>query len=1029
MVTRPAARLLPALLLLTCLSVHAPAAEAEFNRDVRPILADACFHCHGPDKARRKGDLRLDTEDARKTIMPGKPNESELFRRVTEADPARRMPPAKSGHTLTAGQVDTLRRWIEQGGKWDQHWAFVTPRRPPTPSVRDTQWARNGIDPFILTRLEAEGLKPSPETDKVTLIRRVALDLTGLPPTPKEVDDFVADRSPDAYEKVVTRLLASPRYGEHLARSWLDAARYADTSGYQSDGERHMWRWRDWVIAAFNRNMPFDRFTVEQIAGDMLPNATLEQKIATGFNRNHRGNAEGGIIPEEYAVEYVVDRVETTATVFLGLTLGCARCHDHKYDPFAQKEFYRLFAYFNNVPEHGRAIKLGNSPPYIKAPTPEQQRQLGELDRKVKEAEDTLAKRLPEIDAAQAEWEATFKPSARLSWAPSAGLIVPGKGEGKFRDGEAAFAPGRVGKALDLDGKRHLDLGDVANFGFFDRFSVAAWVRPRGSEGGTIVSRMVDAPQADGYGVGLTDGRVRVHLTKRWLDDALRVETEAKLEPDRWYHVLVTYDGSRLAAGVRVYVNGEPQKVKVLLDELNQTFATKEPLRAGAGGGPEARFHGLIDDVRVYDDRLGPDEAVWLATAETIDEIMAVPAAKRTAAQASKLRAYYLEQHAPEALRTAERRVRELHRQREALLESVPTVMVMEESLKPRDTFVLRRGEYDKRGEKVTPGVPSVLPPLPKDAPNNRLGLARWLVDPSNPLTARVTVNRFWQNVFGAGLVRTPEDYGMQGEPPTHPELLDWLATEFVRTGWDVKAMHKLIVTSATYRQSSRVSPELLRSDPDNRLLARGPRFRLPAETVRDQALAASGLLVEKVGGPSVKPYQPAGPWKELADADYFADNGEGLYRRSLYTFWKRTVPPPNMTAFDAPARETCVVRATRTNTPLQALTLLNDVTYVEAARVLAERVMREGGTSPEERLTLAFRLATSRRPQESELRLLVAGWRRHRETYRADPRAAEKLLAVGEAKRKEKVDRAELAAYAATLGVILNLDETVTRE
>jgi hypothetical protein len=1028
MLTRPAARLLSATLLLACLSVRAPATEVEFNRDVRPILADACFHCHGPDKVRRKGDLRLDTEDGRKSIVPGKPNESELFRRVTDPDPARRMPPAKSGRSLTAAQLDTLRRWIEQGGKWDRHWAFLTPRRPPTPSVQDTRWVRNGIDPFVLTRLEAEGLKPSPETDKVTLIRRVTLDLTGLPPTPKEVDAFIADRSPDAYDKVVTRLLASSRYGEHLARGWLDAARYADTSGYQSDGERHMWRWRDWVIDAFNHNMPFDRFTVEQIAGDMLPDATLEQRIATGFNRNHRGNAEGGIIPEEYAVEYVVDRVETTATVFLGLTLGCARCHDHKYDPFAQKEFYRLFAYFNNVPEHGRAIKLGNSPPYLKAPAPEQQRQLAGLDRTVKEAEETLAKRRPEIDAAQAEWEATFKPS-RMAWAPSAGLVVPGKEEGKFRDGEAAFTAGRVGKALDLDGKRYLDLGDVAGFGFLDRFSLAAWVRPRGTKGGTILSRMVDAPQADGYGVGLTDGRVRVHLTKRWLDDALRVETEVKLEPDRWHHVLVTYDGSRVAAGVRIYVNGEPQKVKILLDELNQTFTTKEPLRVGAGGGPEARFNGLIDDVRVYDDRLGPDEADWLATAGTIDEILAMPAAKRTAGQVSKLRAYFLERHAPEALRTAERRVRELLRARESLLESFPTVMVMGEMPKPRDTFVLLRGEYDKRGEKVTPGVPTVLPSLPKDVPNNRLGLARWLVDPSNPLTARVTVNRFWQSIFGAGLVRTPEDFGIQGEPPTHPELLDWLATEFVRTGWDVKAVHKLIVTSATYRQSSRVSPESLRKDPDNRLLARGPRFRLPAETVRDQALAASGLLVEKVGGPSVRPYQPAGPWKELADADYVPDKGEGLYRRSMYTFWKRTVPPPNMTAFDAPARETCVVRATRTNTPLQALTLLNDVTYVEAARVLAERVIREGGTSPEERLTLAFRLATSRRPRESELRLLVSGWRRHLETYRADPKAAEQLLAVGEAKRGENLDSVELAAYMATVGVILNLDETVTKE
>lgn len=1000
----------------------------EFNRDVRPILSDACFHCHGPDGSRRKADLRLDVEVGVDLIVPGKPEQSELFRRIIETDSAQRMPPTKSGRVVTPQQIEILRRWIEQGAKWEKHWAFTSVRQPPLPKVQESKWVRNGIDAFVLARLEAEGLNPSPEADRITLLRRVTLDLTGLPPTPKDVDDFLADASPNAYEKVVDRLLASPRYGEHMARPWLDAARYADTSGYQSDGERFMWRWRDWVIDAFNRNQPFDQFTVEQLAGDLLPNATLEQRIATGFNRNHRGNAEGGIIPEEYAVEYVVDRVETTATVFLGLTLGCTRCHDHKYDPFTQKEFYRLFAYFNNVPEHGRAIKYGNSPPYIKAPTPAQQRQLDKLQIELNKAEDAWLALASDVESAQAKWEHSFTPSEPLPWGPSTGLIVCGVNKGSFRDGEPTFATGRVGKAVDLDGKRYLDLGDTANFGFYDRFSLAAWVQPHGDKGGTILSRMGDAPQADGYGVALTNGRVRVHLTKRWLDDALRVETENRLTPNQWHHVLITYDGSRLAAGVKIYVNGEPQKLKVLLDELNQTFATKEPLRVGGGGGVESRFHGLIDDVRVYEDCLGPDEATWLATPESINELLAIAPPKRTARQAAKLRAFFLEQHAPESIQQAERRVRELRRERESLLESFPTVMVMEEMPKPRDTFVLIRGEYDKHGEKVTPGVPSVLPPLTTGVPNNRLGLAKWLVDPAHPLTARVTVNRFWQRYFEGGLVRTPEDFGVQGDPPSHPELLDWLAAEFVRSGWDIKAMQRLIVTSATYRQSSRSSRDRMQKDPENRLLARGPRHRLSAEVVRDQALAVSGLLVEKLGGPSVRPYQPAGPWKELADADYIPDKGEGLYRRSLYTFWKRTVPPPNMTAFDATARETCVVRTTRTNTPLQALNLLNDITYVEAARVLAQRVMKEEST-PEKRITLAFRLAVARRPTADELRVLIAGFERHLERYRSDRASAVQLLSVGESKRDESLDSAEFAAYSAVAAVILNLDETITKE
>jgi hypothetical protein len=959
----------------------------------------------------------------------------------------------------------------ETPGQAPRHWALVPPTRPPLPQVANDNWPRNAIDYFVLDRLQREGLPPSPEADKTTLARRVTLDLTGLPPTPVEVDRLLADDSPEAYQKLVDRLLASPRFGERMATPWLYAARYADTSGYQNDGPRTMWRWRDWVIEAFNRNMPFDQFTIEQTAGDLLPDATLAQRIATGFNRNHRGNAEGGIIPEEYAVEYVVDRVETTATVFLGLTMGCARCHDHKFDPLTQRDFYSLFAYFNNVPEFGRAIKEGNSPPYVKAPTADDQRQLAELDAKLAAAGTAFASFRPKLQAEQTAWLKTLDTAEPVNWSISDGLVLhypldcgaanhapprapAGRGAGAsesrragsegssasdlaaaspaptFHDGQAAFVRGQIAGAADFDGKRFIDAGDVANFGYFDKFSLSAWIRPRGEHGGIVLSRMTDVAEADGYYLQLVHGKLQLNLVKRWLDDAVRVETERSLEPDRWYHVAVTYDGSRVAKGIQIYIDRKPEKLSVQLDFINQSFSTNEPLRIGGGGGPEGRFDGAIDDVRVFDRCLSADEVALVATPDSINEIAATPPNQQTPRHADKLAAYFLENHASESIRQAHRQWVALSRQRDQFVERIPTAMVMEEMPTPRDTFVLLRGVYDKHGDKVTPGVPAVLSPLPRGVPNNRLGLARWLVDPANPLTARVAVNRFWQMYFGTGLVKTVEDFGSQGEPPSHPELLDWLASEFIRSGWDIKAMQRLIVTSATYRQSSKATPALVARDPENRLLARGPRLRLSAETIRDQALAASGLLVEKLGGPSVKPYQPAGLWKEIAtDSEYVQDTGENLYRRSLYTYWKRTVAPPSMITFDAAARETCVVRETRTNTPLQALTLMNDVTFVEAARMLAQRVMSEDGSTAQDRLTLAFRLVTGRSPRSAELDILLRGLGEYLAGFRANPDAARALVSAGEFPRNETLDICEQAAFAAVAGLILNLDEVVTKE
>jgi hypothetical protein len=1023
------------LFLALSLSLSAqekPSAPVDFEREIRPLLSDTCYTCHGPDGSKRKSKLRLDTREGAfaarervRTIVPGKPDESELYRRLVTADEDDRMPPRKTQRSLSAAQVQRIRRWIEEGAPWSAHWSFVAPKAPAFPETKNRSWRRNPIDDFVLARLEKEGLAPSPEAERATLLRRVSLDLTGIPPTTEELDRFLSDPAADAYERAVDRLLASPRYGERMAIRWLDAARYADTSGYQNDGPRDMWRWRDWVLAAFNANMPFDRFTVEQLAGDLLPGATVDQRIATGFNRNHRGNSEGGIIPEEYQVEYVVDRVDTTATVWLGLTVGCARCHDHKYDPITQEEFYRLFAYFNNIPEHGRAIKVGNSPPFIQAPTEAQLRQRRALDADLEEARRLVESLQPTLARAQAEWEKTLQPDAYLRWTVSDGLAarfdLDGDAAGLKVSGAAPeFIAGRIDGAARFDGRGHFEAPAVGKFGYFDKFSLAAWVR---DGNGTILSRMDEAGREAGYHVNLENGRVHVNLVARWLDDAIRVETQRAIDPG-WHHLAVTYDGSRAAAGVAVYVDGRPERLKVNLDFLNQTFTTDHPFRIGAGRDP---FRGVIDDVRVYARRLTPEEVAWIATPDPIEAIVSRPAEQRTPAQAGKVTAFFLERLAPEHVREAHRNLVALTRRKLAFEESLPTVMVMEEMPTPRRTHVLIRGEYNRPGKPIGPGVPAALHP-PADAfPPNRLALARWLVDPANPLTARVVVNRWWQMYFGSGIVRTVEDFGVQGERPSHPELLDWLAVDFVRSGWDVKRFQKTVVTSATYRQSSRITPALLERDPDNRLLARGPRFRLPAEVVRDQALAASGLLVEQVGGPSVKPYQPDGLWKEIAsDTVYHQAKGPSLYRRSLYTYWKRTVAPPTMSTFDAPGRESCTVRETRTNTPLQALALMNDVTYIEAARVLAERMLKLGG---EDGLRWGFRRVTSRHPGSAEEEILQRARRSNLADFRRNPEAAKRLIGTGESKPDASLDPAELAAMTTVASLILNLDEAVTKE
>ena len=964
------------------LVVNGFAAESDFNRDIRPILSDRCFSCHGPDSSNRKANLRLDVEaDAKRVaIVPGDAASSPLVKRITSTNKALRMPPAYAGHDpLSTAQVELLRKWIDGGAAYQAHWSFIAPQRD-----RDAT-----IDKLVSAKLHREGLKLAGRADKQTLLRRLTLDLTGLPPTPAEFDSFVNDTSPRAYEKVVDGLLASTRYAERMAIRWLEAARYADTNGYQTDGPRTMWPWRDWVIEAFRRDMPYDQFTIEQIAGDLLPHATLAQKIATGFHRNHRTSAEGGIVDEEFRVEYVADRAETTGSVWLGLTVGCARCHDHKFDPIRQKDFYSMFAFFNNVPERGFVWNFGNEEPTVAAPSPAQQAKLDALNNAVKSYETQLARMQTKIAKAQAKWERSLK--QELTWQVTRGqkLHLP---EPREFNGKSYFDAGLGGPVFD----------------YRDPFTISTRVKPEAATG-AILSRGEDYVEGQQHGLYIMDGKLRLHVTFRWTDLAMRVETVKPLPLGDWSHVAVSYDGGMRASGVRMYINGERQELKVLFDQLLWPMDTKKhPWRIGAGGG--LRFNGSVEDVRVYDRVLTPEEA--LAVSGSGD-----------AARRARLRLAFSETNPIPERTQLETAIAE----RDKFVASLPTVMVMQESAQQRQTFVLKRGAYDAPGEKVEAAVPAFLGSLRPGAPPNRLGLARWLVDRNNPLTARVAVNRLWAMLFGTGLVKTVEDFGSQGEWPVYQDLLDWLAVEFMEEGWSTKHLLKTIVMSETYQQSSIIAPELLQRDPENRLLARGPRVRLSAEMIRDQALAASGLLVHKVGGPPVYPYQPAGLWQELQGGKgYKEDEGEGLYRRSIYSYWRRTVAPPNMATFDAPTRETCAVRENRTNTPMQALTLMNDTTYVEAARKLAERMLTESRDNPIEH---GFRLVLGRTPKASEKAALDQALAKFSTSFAANSDAAERLLRTGKSPRAASIPAHQLATYTAIASILLNMDEAVTKE
>ena len=1031
--------------------------KIDFNRDIRPVLANNCFPCHGPAAGPRKADLRLDVREEALTeregirpIVPGDIEKSEVVRRITHTSKKEMMPPPESKKSLKADEIERIKQWIAQGAEYTPHWSFIAPKRPELPQVSRAEWPRNAIDRFILARLEAEGLAPSPETDPRTLIRRVSFDLTGLPPTLEEVDAFLADSSSHAYETVVDRLLASVHYGEHMARFWLDAARYADTHGLHFDNYREIWPYRDWVIRAFNNNMPFDQFTIEQLAGDLLDNSTLMQKVATGFCRAHVTTNEGGVIKEEVFVRNVVDRVETTGTVFLGLTLGCATCHDHKFDPISQKDFYQIFAFFNNLDGNPMDGNKAQHAPIIKVPSPEQTKQLADLRQQITALDTKLKERAQRAEKAYTAWEQQARTKTDEPQPMPAGLIahfpldfiadgktvanlVDAKAVGRIGGKSPATVPGKHGGALRFNGRNFVFNKNIGDFERNQAFSYGAWAKvPKKHGSSGIVTRMDDKNANRGWDLLIAGSKAMVHIVHKWPKNAIKVTTKKRIPVDKWTHFFVTYDGSSKAAGVKIYINGKSVPVKVDVDKLKKTIRTDKEFRIGRRN-PGSGFKGAVDEVRIYDRALSAVDVARIADKDLIRPILVLDPAKRTPRQKKTLREHYLNTHDKPYKKLAARRAKSKS-QEAGIDKKMPTTLIWKERDKPRDAFLLERGQYDQRGEKVSRATPKALPPLPEGAPLNRLGFAQWLVHPSHPLTARVAANRFWQQCFGTGIVKTAEDFGAQGEWPSHPDLLDWLAVDFRENKWDVKRLMKLIVRSAAYRQSSRITPEGFEKDPENRLLARGPRFRLDAEMLRDQALAVSGLLVRTIGGPSVKPPQPAGLWYAVGysrsnTVRFKKDSGpDKVHRRSLYTFWKRTAPAPQMITFDAPSRESCTVRRERTNTPLQALLLLNDPQYVEAARHLAQRILKEGGKTADQRLSFAFRLVTARSPNTEEIAELRGAYESHLGSFRQDAKAAQDLIEVGESKPDESLDAVELAAWTMIANLILNLDEVINK-
>jgi hypothetical protein len=974
--------------------------------------------------------------DSGPAIIAGDLEGSEVWSRITSTDPDLMMPPPASGKTLKPNEIALLKQWITEGAVYQGHWAFQPIERPMVPSVEATS---HPVDSFIRHRLQQEGILPAPMASRETLIRRVSLDLTGLPPTLAEIDAFVTDTSPNAFEKVVDRLLMSPHYGEQMAQQWLDFARYADSNGFQVDSSRQMSAWRDWVIAAFNRNLPFDQFTIEQIAGDLLPSPTIEQIVATGFHRNVKLNGEGGRIQEEWFAETVIDRVETTGLTWMALTFNCCRCHDHKYDPISQREFYQLFAFFNSIDESGvLEVEGGNTRPVQKLTSPEYQQRIRELQQNITAAESRLAELQSTGESRQADWETQFAEHLdenKETWRAFTPIDVKSIGGATLTQQSdltwLASGPNPANDEYQLTGTITTPTLTGILLEAFPDPSLPNMSLGRYANGNFVLSDVdvvISAPSLD--------TPIKAEITKAVSDYD---------QPGWPVQAIIADKATRQGKNSKGWAVDGPTK----RENRRAMFLFAAPIQIP----PHATVTILLKHDALNGHNIGrfrlsttdwPPESVKLDSAnipESLRVAISTSRSERSLEQQEMIRNYFREtadaasKQAEEVIRAAKQAVVDFEA-------SIPTVMVMKELPTPREAFVLKRGQYDQPGDRVERGVPAALPSLPQGATLDRLGLAQWLVSREHPLTSRVWVNRAWEKLFGAGIVRTTENFGSQAEWPSHPELLDWLAAEFMEpttlpaidgqhaSAWDMKALLKLIVMSETYRQSTQRTTDF---DPENRLLSRGPRIRLSAETTRDQALAVAGLLVPKIGGPSVRPYMPEGVWDETSRygdlRGYKPDSGEGLYRRTLYTIWKRTAPPPSLMLFDAPAREICTVKRPRTNTPLQALALLNEVTYVEAARKLGERMLKEGGSTAEERLTYGFRLATARYPSNDELNILLEGFKEDFARFQINPTAANNYLNVGASKLPDDVDITELAAYALSANVLLNLDEFVTRE
>ena len=1016
-----------------------PNDQVSFAYQIKPLLSDRCFKCHGPDKNQRKADFRLDQKEGLLGKLPesglyafvaGDLNESEAWQRIMSDDPEYMMPPPDSHLSLSEDEKNLIAEWIEQGAQFEKHWAFTPIKRPVVPEVSQKELANNQIDHFILQKLDQKGLSASPRAEKEMLIRRVSFDLTGLPPTLEEIDSFLKDQSLKAFESVIDRLLASPHYGERMATEWLDLSRYADSHGYQDDGFRYVWPWRDWVVEAFNQNMPFDQFLTWQLAGDLIPRASQKQKLATTFLRNHRINSEAGIVDEEYRLEYVADRTNTLGSGIMGLTMECARCHDHKYDPISQKEYYQLSAFFNQVNEMGEIANDGNPGPLLPLMDRETEKLINWLDGKIETLRDSIAHQKEKIDMIAPPNQKSLETGLRKELIYHLPLDKLGKSTtpnlamdrppAKLK-GEIEIHDGYKNGAVLLGTKDNV----IIEHGFdrADPFSLSLWVYPvqddeyvplMGNQGNKNQDYM-------GMGLSLNNGKPTVNLCHAMPHNQILIQAVQEVTLNQWTHIAATYEGNSKADGIRIYINGNKAQTTTLFDDLYKTFK-----RGGMGIGGFNRSKGSfdggkIDEVRVYTRALSPLEVKFIAENGQTDP-QSYTGLWKLHAQAHN-----------SALDSMRSRLSALIQQSQHVFDSIPEIMTIEELDVPRATFVLDRGSYDAPTDKIMANALDWMTPFTAKAQADRLDLAQWLFHPRHPLTARVLVNRYWQMFFGRGLVSSTGDFGNQGELPSHPELLDWLANWLIRSGWDMKGLHKLMLMSATYQQTSVADSLHLQQDPDNQWLSRGPVQRLTAEMLRDQALAVSGLLNRQIGGPPVKPYQPAGIWEEVAAiknslSTYQQDHGDKLYRRSLYTIWKRSVPPPSMTIFDAPGRDLCQIKRQQTATPLQALALWNDPQIIEASRILAERSLRETSTQKEDRIQFMFRLLTSRRPDNYEMERLKSLLNKQLTFFQENADEAVNWSSVGESPVDASLYPHELAAYGFIASTIMNMDDAIVK-